>query len=121
MRDNPKDYCEGQDFFESNWIQVGLKEDRLYYRHYFNEREQKRLFYASLELQKRLGITRDVPEGLQMQIGSQWWCLRRETIQKIFEFLAERPDVLKFFRTTWIPDETFFQTIVHHLWPAMRS
>src|SRR5690606_24335781 len=26
-------------------------------------------------------------------------------------------DVMRFFRTTWIPDETFFQTIVRHLVP----
>ncbi len=24
---------------------------------------------------------------------------------------------MRFFRTTWIPDETFFQTIVRHLVP----
>jgi hypothetical protein len=50
-----------------------------------------------------------------MQIGSQWWCLRRRTIEMVLDFIDSRPDVLRFFKTTWIPDETFFQTLVRHL------
>jgi hypothetical protein len=50
-------------------------------------------------------------------IGSQWWCLRRRTIEAILELLKDRPDITRFFRTTWIPDETFFQTLVAHLVP----
>ena len=30
-----------------DWIKTGLKEERLIYRHFFNERTQKRLFYRS--------------------------------------------------------------------------
>ena len=52
-----------------------------------------------------------------MMIGSQWWCLRRQTVEAILELIAARPDVIRFFRTTWIPDETFFQTLVRHLVP----
>ena len=111
------DYIESFDFFASDWIKTGMKEERLIYRHYFNERTNKRLFYASCEWQKRLGLARKVPADLQMQIGSQWWCLRRRTIEWILEFTRKRPDVMRFFRTTWIPDETFFQTLVRHLVP----
>jgi hypothetical protein len=56
-----------------------------------------------------------VPADLRIQIGSQWWCLRRRTVEALLEFCKERRDVMRFFRTTWIPDETFFQTIVRHL------
>ena len=111
------DYIESVDFFASDWIKTGIKEERLIYRHWFNERTQKRLFYASMNLQRRLGFQRQVPADIQMQIGSQWWCLRRQTIEAVLEFCANRPDVMRFFRTTWIPDETFFQTIVRHLVP----
>ena len=52
-----------------------------------------------------------------MMIGSQWWCLRRRTIEWVLDFCRTRPDVMRFFRTTWIPDETFFQTIVRHVVP----
>ncbi|GHE05149.1 glycosyl transferase [Defluviimonas sp. 20V17] len=112
------DYIESCDFFTSGWIKTGLKEDRLNYRHYLNERKHKRLFYWALKMQRWLRLKRKIPEDLQVQIGSQWWCLRRRTIEEILQFLRERPDVLRFFRTTWIPDETFFQTLVRHLIPT---
>ncbi len=111
------DYIESFDFFESDWIKTGIKEERLHYRHYFNERTRKQLFYASLSLQQRLGLRRKVPDDLQVMIGSQWWCLRRGTVEAILDFCRRRPDVIRFFRTTWIPDETFFQTLVRHLVP----
>ena len=111
------DYIESFDFVASDWIKTGLKEERLVYRHYFNERKHKRLFYASFNLQRRLGLRRKIPEDLQIMIGSQWWCLRRRTIEWILDFCRQRRDVIRFFRTTWIPDETFFQTLVRHLVP----
>jgi hypothetical protein len=112
-----KDYIESFDFFESDWIKTGIKKERLIYRHFFNERQNKKLFYASFHLQQRLGLERKIPEDIQVQIGSQWWCLRRRTIEWILDFIRQRPDVMRFFRTTWIPDETFFQTLVRHLVP----
>jgi hypothetical protein len=111
------DYIESYDFFNSDWIKIGLREDRLIYRHWFNERSQKKLFYASMALQKRLGLERKVPADLQVQIGSQWWCLRRRTVEAVLEFSDRRRDVVRFFKTSWIPDETFFQTLVRHLVP----
>lgn len=109
------DYIENFDFFESDWIKTGMKEERLIYRHLFNERKYKRLFYGALEAQRRLGLKRPVPGDLQIKIGSQWWCLRRRTVEMILDFCDRRRDVMRFFRTTWIPDETFFQTLVPHL------
>lgn len=111
------DYIECHDFFESNWIKTGMKEERLIYRHFFNERTQKWAFYQSLALQRKFGLKRDVPHDIQVMIGSQWWCLRRPTIEAILEFVRKRRDVVRFFKTTWIPDETFFQTLVRHLVP----
>ncbi len=112
------DYIESFDFFESDWIKTGIKEERLIYRHFLNERRHKRAFYASLAVQKKLGLTREIPDDLQIQIGSQWWCLRRRTIEAVLEFTRQRRDVMRFFRTSWIPDETFFQTLVRHLIPT---
>ncbi len=111
------DYIESFDYFESDWIKTGMKEDRLIYRHFFNERNHKSLFYASMNLQKKMGFERKIPHDIQVQIGSQWWCLRRRTIEWILKFIKKRRDVMQFFRTTWIPDETFFQTLVRHLIP----
>jgi len=111
------DYIESFDFFESDWIKTGMKEERLIYRHFFNERKNKTIFYNSWWMQRKLGLERAIPEDLQIMIGSQWWCLRRRTIEWIIDMTRTRPDVMRFFRTTWIPDETFFQTLVRHLVP----
>ncbi len=117
LDDRDTDFIESFDFFRSDWIKTGFKEERLTYRHWFNERSQPKRFYASYNLQKRLGLKRRIPDDLQMMIGSQWWCLRRRTIEAVVDFIDERSDVLRFFKTTWIPDETFFQTLVRHLVP----
>jgi hypothetical protein len=111
------DYIESFDYFRSEWIKTGFRDERLIYRHWFNERTQKNLFYWSFWTQQRLGLKRRVPADLQIMIGSQWWCLRRRTIEAILKFTRKRRDVMRFFKTTWIPDETFFQTAVRHLIP----
>jgi hypothetical protein len=110
-----RDFIECFDFLTSDWIKTGFKEERVAYRHYFNERTQSRLFYGALKLQQRLGLKREPPADLKLRIGSQWWCLRRKSVEAVLQFCNERPDVIRFFRTTWIPDETFFQTLVFHL------
>ncbi len=117
LEDDDADHIECYDFFDSDWIKTGLKTERLIYRHWFNERRRKRLFYASMNLQKRLGLARKLPQDLRIRIGSQWWCLRRRTVEAALAFIARRRDVRRFFATTWIPDETLFQTIVAHLVP----
>lgn len=113
-----KDFIESFDFFDTDWIKTGFREERLIYRHYFNERSQKRRFYAAFAVQKRFNITRALPAGIKVMIGSQWWCLRRRSVAAVLAFSRQRPDVIRFFRTTWIPDETFFQTLVRHLVPG---
>ena len=120
LDDNDAEFIECFDFFDSDWIKTGLKDERLIYRHFFNERTAKGLFEASLNLQRSFGLTRQIPQDIQVQIGSQWWCLRRQTIESVIDFIRVRPDVIRFFRTTWIPDETFFQTIVTHLIPGVE-
>ena len=112
-----RDHIEAHDFFDTDWIKTGLKRDRLVFRHWFNERKYKWWFYASLNLQRRLKWERPLPRGVQVHIGSQWWALRAGTVDRIMSFLKERADIPRFFRTTWIPDETFFQTLVAHLVP----
>ncbi len=35
------DYIESFDFFQSDWIKTGIKDERLIYRHWFNERQRR--------------------------------------------------------------------------------
>ncbi len=112
---DPADWIESFDFFESGWIKTGMRDERLTRWHLFNERDRKGLFYLSLAVQRRLGITRAVPADIRPMIGSQWWCLRRGTVEAVLGFLDARPDVRRLFRWSWIPDETMFQTLVRQL------
>lgn len=109
-----RDFIEINDFMESDWIKTGIKEERLIYRHLVNERKHKKLFYNLMKAQRKLGLERSLPKDLTIKIGSQWWLLRAETVEAMYAFLKKRQDVLRFFSTTWIPDEIAFQTIIAH-------
>jgi hypothetical protein len=44
--------------------------------------------------------------------GSQWWALTGDACRYILAFIDSRPDVVKFFNNVYMPDESFFQTII---------
>ena len=44
--------------------------------------------------------------------GSQWWALTREAVSYIQDFIQQRPEIIRYFKNTECPDETFFQTIL---------
>jgi hypothetical protein len=110
------------DFIENHderWMTGGLRQERYTLRHPFSFARQRRLFEVSVRLQRKFGIRRKIPAGLTPRYGSQWWCLRRETIAGILRWVDENPTAYHFYRQVWIPDETFFQTIVHALASAV--
>jgi hypothetical protein len=55
---------------------------------------------------------RRFPDGLRAHGGSQLWSLGRPHRRYLLETVIRRPDVVRFFRRTAFPDETFFQTIL---------
>ena len=52
------------------------------------------------------------PLGLRLFFGSQWWCLNRETIKWVLDFIKDHIEFCDFFTNTLCPDESFFQSIV---------
>lgn len=114
---NPLDFIECVNATKRRWVTGGIQNERWEQYHFFNYRSQLRRFHTSLYFQKKIGIKRRLPHGLTPYIGSQWWCLRRSTILKILGFIGSRPDIEKYFATTCIPDESFFQTLVGNLIP----
>ncbi|MEO1564104.1 MAG: beta-1,6-N-acetylglucosaminyltransferase [Pseudomonadota bacterium] len=120
LTDHPRtDFINCFDFADADWIGDGLAEERLTLFHPFSFRTQRRAFDLNVALQRLLRVQRKPPEGITPYIGDQWWCLTTETIRRVlcnpnFETMK------RFFRTTWIPDESFFQTLVAN-WSDMPS
>jgi hypothetical protein len=113
------EFIEGVPADRERWVKGGPQEDRYRYRFWFNWRSQHRLAVFFLDLQKRLGLRRKFVLGLEPFIGSQWWVLTWPTLLSVMA-MARRRDVRRFFRTTMIPDELFFQTLVCNQVPASR-
>jgi uncharacterized protein DUF5927/core-2/I-Branching enzyme len=104
------DFIECVDVEREPWVIDGLSSERFSLYHPFPWRKYRRIFDLNVKLQRRLKINRKPPDGLRPHIGSQWWCLSRQTITSILED-PQLPDYKKYFRHTWIPDESFFQTM----------
>lgn len=60
----------------------------------------------------RVPVKRVLPDGLSPFGGSQWWCLSRQCLKYVDEVVRARPDIVRYFRRTFVPDELFFQTIM---------
>lgn len=56
-----------------------------------------------------LTVRRTIPAGLTPYTGSAHWCLARECLEHV-----ERadPEIVRFFRWSAVPDESFFQTLL---------
>ena len=107
----------GTDFIESvtvedvPWTAGGLSKERFTLSFPFAWKRNRRLFDAWVEIQRSVGRKRPVPLGVTPHLGSQWWCLSRETLEKILDD-PERPVLDRYFQRVWIPDESYFQTLV---------
>ena len=83
-----------------------------------NEREFQSMnrisWYTTHFRSRRFSIPmhRQMPLGLTPCGGEQWWALSREALIYISAFLQVHPHVLKFFRHSFAPDESIFQTIL---------
>ncbi len=93
------------------WTVGGLDAERFVLRFPFSWKRHRKLFDAYVRLQRRLGVRRRLPAGLTPHLGSQWWCLTRQTLQDILhDPLRDSHD--RYFSKVWIPDESYYQTLV---------
>lgn len=105
---------DGTDFIECEgpeWIQGGIREDRYLYRHYLDKRQHPNLHRWMYRVQKSLRLKRKPPSNIEIKFGSQWWCLCGVTVKRVFENRCLKC-LTEFFEKCWIPDESFFQTLV---------
>ena len=105
------DFIESVTTEDVPWTVGGLDEERFTLRFPFSWKKHRKLFDAYVGLQRRIGFKRRIPDGLVPHMGSQWWCLTRQTLTAIFDDPAF-DEYVRYFRRVWIPDESFFQTMV---------
>lgn len=55
---------------------------------------------------------RTLPAGLSPHGGGQFWCLPVDVARWVVEEVDARPELERFFRRSFVPDETFFQTLI---------
>lgn len=105
-----RDFIESVTAEDVGWTVGGLNEERFTLRFPFSFRRRRKLFDRYVELQRRLGYRRRIPQGLVPHLGSQWWCLTRATLQAILTD-PRRAEFDRYFARVWIPDESYFQTL----------
>lgn len=114
------DFIESVTTADVGWTVGGLSEERFTLRFPFSWKRQRRLFDGYVRLQRRLGFRRRIPAGLVPHLGSQWWCLTRRTLEAILNH-PERARHDRYFRRVWIPDESYFQTLVRLVGAKVES
>lgn len=104
------DFIESATTSDVPWTVGGLDIERFTLRFPFSWKTQRGLFDRYVALQRKIGLKRRIPKGLVPHMGSQWWCLTRQTLSAILED-PDRPTYDRYFRKVWIPDESYFQTL----------
>jgi hypothetical protein len=121
LNDRPRtNFIESVTTEEVGWTIGGLDMERFTLRFPFSWRKQRRLFDGYVRLQRRLGFRRRIPKGIVPHLGSQWWCLTRQTLSAILEN-PDRAEIDAYFSRVWIPDESYFQTMVRQVSDSVES
>jgi len=104
------DFIESATTADVPWTVGGLDRERFTLRFPFAWKKHRRLFDGFVRLQQVFGYRRTIPEGIVPHMGSQWWCLTRQTLDAILgDPKRETHDA--YFRKVWIPDESYYQTL----------
>ncbi|HQU68341.1 MAG TPA: beta-1,6-N-acetylglucosaminyltransferase [Albidovulum sp.] len=104
------DFIESVTTSDVVWTKGGLDSERFSLHFPFGWRSHRRLFDLAVRTQRLLKVERRLPKGIVAHLGSQWWCLSRQTLSAILQD-PDRARHDRFFRTVWIPDESYFQTL----------
>ncbi|SEK82265.1 Core-2/I-Branching enzyme [Roseovarius azorensis] len=114
------DFIESATIADVPWSIGGLDEERFTLRFPFSWRRNRYLFDKYVALQRLLRFRRRIPNGIVPHMGSQWWCLTRQTLSAILQD-PERATYDRYFSRVWIPDESYFQTLARHFSRQIES
>ncbi|SEO08549.1 Core-2/I-Branching enzyme [Salinihabitans flavidus] len=104
------DFIESATTADVPWTVGGLDHERFTLRFPFSWRRHRYFFDKYVDLQRLVGFKRRIPNGITPHMGSQWWCLTRQTLSAILED-PERSVYDTYFKKVWIPDESYFQSL----------
>ena len=112
LMDHPDtDFIESATTADVPWTIGGLDRERFTLQFPFAWKKTRRLFDGFVKLQQIIKYKRSIPEGLVPHMGSQWWCLTRQTLDAIL-MDPKRAVYDAYFRRVWIPDESYYQSLV---------
>lgn len=114
------DFIESVTTADVGWTVGGLNKERFTLRFPFSWKRQRMLFDTYVRLQRLIGFERRIPAGIVPHLGSQWWCLTRRSLAAILSH-PDRPAFDRYFRRVWIPDESYFQTLVRQVSTKVES
>ncbi|MDP5219429.1 beta-1,6-N-acetylglucosaminyltransferase [Ruegeria sp. 2205SS24-7] len=114
------DFIESATTADVPWTVGGLDSERFTLRFPFSWRKNRFLFDKYVELQRALGLKRKIPDGLTPHMGSQWWCLTRQTLSALLQD-PKRTAYDRYFRQVWIPDESYYQTLARQYSSRIES
>ncbi len=110
---------EGTDFIESfsvedkKWVKGGLDKERFTMFFPFSWRKHRYIFDRLVDLQRFFKVKRTIPDNISPHMGAQWWCLTSNTLKNIIKDPNRKLND-QYFSQCWIPDESYFQSLVRN-------
>lgn len=114
------DFIESATTSDVLWTVGGLDKERFTFRFPFSWKRHRYLFDKYVALQRRVKFHRKIPNGITPHMGSQWWCLTRQTLSAILQD-PEREAYDRYFSKVWIPDESYYQTLARQYSTKIES
>ncbi len=72
--------------------------------------------FRNPSLLRKLGLNGRIPRlrpsPLPLFVGSGWWCLTRDAVSFVLDYVCRNPDYIRWMRYFDIPDEGFIHTLV---------
>jgi len=99
--------------FDTRFVFPGKRKLNTYYAHFVQPTINVRIISALwFSFVFWVPIKRKFPQGFKPFGGSSYWCLSKECVEYIYNFIQQNPRFVSFFKYVDIPDEMFFQTII---------